>query len=118
MKSPKQSLKNSRNVLRISHLGGTLKIIILILDTDYSLTNLAAVLSQKQSGKEVLLGCVARKCNKAKQKNYPSHKGELCALALGLHKFEHKLRARTDSQCLKYLSTMKEYRGIYARIQT
>ena len=92
-----------------------------ILDTDYSSTNLAAVLSQKQNGKEVFLGCVARKCNKAQQ-NYPSYKGELCALALGLHKFEHILRARpfivrTDSQCLKYLNTMKEYRGIYARIQ-
>ena len=50
-----------------------------ILDTDYSSTNLAAVLSQKQNGKEVFLGCVARKCNKAQQ-NYPSHKGSYVPL--------------------------------------
>jgi hypothetical protein len=92
-----------------------------IVDTDFSAVNMAAVLSQKQDGKEVFLGCVAQKCNKAQQ-SYASHKGELCAVALGLQRFEHILRyrpfiVRTDSSCLKYLNTMKEYRGMFARIQ-
>ena len=92
-----------------------------ILDTDFSSTNLAAVLSQQQDGKEVFLGCVAKKCNKA-ESSYPSHKGELAAVILGCKKFEHILRAkpfviRTDSRCVKYLHSMKEYRGIYARWQ-
>jgi len=92
-----------------------------ILDTDFSSTNLAAVLNQRQQGKEVFLGCVAKKCNKA-EANYPSHKGEMAAVILGLKRFEHILRAkpfiiRTDSKCVQYLQTMKEYRGIWARWQ-
>ena len=92
-----------------------------ILDTDYSATNMAAILSQNQDGKEVFLGCCARKCNKA-EASYPSHKGEMAAVQLGLRKFEHILRAkpfiiRTDSRCVQYLQTMKEYRGIWARWQ-
>jgi hypothetical protein len=94
---------------------------VFILDTDFSSLNMAAVLSQRQEGKEVFLGCVAKKCNKA-EANYPSHKGELGAVILGLKKFEHILRAkpfllRTDSKCVQYLNTMKEYRGIWARWQ-
>ena len=90
-----------------------------ILDTDFSSTNMAAVLSQKQNGKEVFLGCVAKKCNKA-QASYAPHKGEMAAVILGLKKFEHILRAkpfiiRTDSRCVQFLHTMKEYRGIFAR---
>ena len=90
-----------------------------ILDTDYSSTNMAAVLSQKQLGKEVFLGCVAKKCNQA-QSSYAPHKGELAAVILGIKKFEHILRAkpfviRTDSRCVQFLHSMKEYRGIYAR---
>ena len=92
-----------------------------ILDTDYSALNMAAVLSQKQNGREVFLGCVAKKCNQA-QSSYSSHKGEMASVILGLKKFEHILSARefiirTDSQCVKYLHTMKEFRGIWARWQ-
>ena len=90
-----------------------------ILDTDYSSSNMAAVLSQKQDGHEVFLGCAAKKCGTA-ESNYPPHKGELAAVILGLKKFEHILRARqfvirTDSKCVEFVNTMKEYRGIYAR---
>ena len=90
-----------------------------VLDTDFSATNMAAVLSQKQGGKEVFLGCVARKCNKA-QSSYPSHKGELNAVIIGLQKFEHILRARkfiirTDSRCVQFLHGIKEQRGMFAR---
>ena len=92
-----------------------------ILDTDWSATNSAAVLSQKQNGKEVFLGCMAKKNGKSEQ-NYPAHKGELMAFVLACRKFEHILRARpfilrTDSRCVQFLNSMKETRGIYARWQ-
>ena len=92
-----------------------------ILDTDWSSSNMAAVLSQVQDGRERFIGCTARKCNSA-QSNYPSYKGEMNAVILGLKKFEHILRAkpfilRTDSRCVEYLRSMKEYRGIWARWQ-
>ena len=92
-----------------------------IIDCDWSSTNLAAVLSQKQEGKERFLGCVAKKCNRAEQ-NYSPHKGELASLVLATKRFEHILRAkpflvRTDSSCVKNLATMKECRGSFARMQ-
>jgi len=90
-----------------------------ILDTDFSKTNLAAILSQEQEGVEPFLGAGARKCNAAEQ-NYPYHKGELAAAVLGMRKFEHILRfkpfiLRTDSRCMQFLDSLKEVRGIYAR---
>ena len=90
-----------------------------VLDTDFSSTNLAAVLSQKQGGREVFLGAGARKCNDA-ESNYPSYKGECAAVIYGLQKFEHMLRARpfiirTDSTAVTYLNTVKESRGVFAR---
>ena len=92
-----------------------------ILDTDWSSTNSAGVLSQKQNGKEVFLGCMAKKNGKSEQ-NYPAHKGELLAFVLSCKKFEHILRAkpfilRTDSRCIQFLNSIKESRGIYARWQ-
>lgn len=92
-----------------------------ILDSDFSATNLAAVLSQVQDGKERFLGCIAKKCNRA-ERNYPSHKGEAASLILGLKRFEHILRARpfivrTDSKCVEFINSMKEVRGIWARWQ-
>lgn len=91
------------------------------LDSDYSATNMACVLSQKQNGKEVFLGCVAKKCSKP-ESNYSSHKGEMASVIIGLKRFENILRAkkfviRTDSQCVKFMNTMKEFRGIWARWQ-
>ena len=93
-----------------------------ILDTDWSATNFACVLSQIQDGREKFLGCVAKKCNKT-ESAYSSSKGELGSLFLGLRKFEHILRAkpfllRTDSQSLKYLDTMQEFRGLFSRWQS
>jgi len=90
-----------------------------ILDTDFSKTNMAAVLSQVQRGEEKFIGAGARKCNTA-ERNYPSHKGELAAVVMGLRKFEHILRfkrfvLRTDSRCMQFLTSLKEVRGIYAR---
>jgi RNase H-like domain found in reverse transcriptase len=90
-----------------------------LLDTDFSKTNLAAILSQKQNGEEKFIGAGARKCNQAEQ-NYPSHKGELAAVVMGLRKFEHILRfkpfvLRTNSRCMQFLDSLKEVQGIYAR---
>ena len=90
-----------------------------ILDTDWSKTNMAAILSQVQGGEEKFIGAGARKCCGAEQ-NYPSHKGELAAAIMGMRKFEHILRFKpfilqTDSKCIEYLNSLKETRGIYAR---
>jgi len=90
-----------------------------ILDTDFSKTNIAAIISQKQEGEERFIGAGARKCNQVEQ-NYPSHKGELAAAVMGMRKFEHILRfkpfiLRTDSKCMQFLGSLKEVRGIYAR---
>lgn len=90
-----------------------------ILDTDFSLTNMAAVLSQVQDGKEVFLGCTAKKCSAA-ESNYPSWKGELAAVILGVTKFEHILLARkfllrTDNSAVTYLKNLKECRGMIGR---
>jgi transposase InsO family protein len=90
-----------------------------VLDTDWSATNMAAILSQVQAGQERFLACVAKKCNAAEQ-NYASHKGELAACVLGLKKFEHILRAkkfviRTDSRCVEHLFNIKDCRGMFAR---
>ena len=50
-----------------------------ILTTDWSKENMGGVLSQVQDGKERLLGCLGRKCNKY-ERNYPSYKGKLLAV--------------------------------------
>ena len=90
-----------------------------ILDTDFSHVNMAAVLSQIQDGQEVFLGCCAKKCS-ATEANYPSWKGELAAVILGINKFEHILLARrfllrTDNSAVTYLKNLKECRGMIGR---
>ena len=90
-----------------------------ILDSDWSSVAFACVLSQVQDGQERFLGCVAKKCNPA-ESLYPSHKGEMASVILGLKKFEHILRAkqfiiRTDSRCVEFMKGIKECRGIWAR---
>ena len=89
------------------------------LSLDFSAKNVAAILSQKQDGKERFIGAAGRKTTKY-EKNYHSCKGELAAIIYGLRKFEHILRYRkfvihTDSKALTYLQTMKKLTGIYFR---
>ena len=89
------------------------------LDTDYSKLCTAGVLSQLQNGREVFLGCTAKKNNKA-EALYPSYKGELLSIIKAIKKFEHLLLARkfvirTDSSALTYLTTMKNSHGLFAR---
>ncbi|MBM3938571.1 MAG: hypothetical protein FJ333_07960 [Sphingomonadales bacterium] len=90
-----------------------------ILDTDFSKTNQATILSQEQEGVERFLGAGARKCIAAEQ-NYPSHEGELAAAVWVMRKFEHNLRFKpfilhTHSRCMQFLNSLKEVRGIYTR---
>ena len=92
-----------------------------ILDTDYSALCCGSVLSQVQGGQERFIACAASK-NSSAQACYPSYKGELLAVVTALRKFEHMLQMRrfilrTDSSAMKYLETLKEYRGIFARWQ-
>ena len=76
-----------------------------ILDTDFSSKAFGVILSQIQDGKEVMLNCTSKVCNEA-ESNYPSWKGELCALIHACKKYTHMLRykpflVRTDSTCLQ-----------------
>ena len=96
-----------------------------VLYIDFSSTNLAAVLTQvQQDHKEHLIGCVAHKTTKG-QSNYPSWKGELAALVLGLRKWEHILRykkfiVRSDSQSIRDVQKLKDelMRGMIFRWTT
>ena len=90
-----------------------------ILTTDYSGTALSAILSQNQGGKERLIAAGGRKCT-AGESNYASWKGELAALVYGVRKFHHILSYKkflvvTDNTALKYLTTLKQVKGITAR---
>ena len=90
-----------------------------LVATDYSAQNLGAVLSQVQDGKERFIAAAGRKTTKY-EANYGSTKGELAAVVFALRKFEHILRFKrfilfTDSGALKYLTTMKNPRGINFR---
>ena len=89
------------------------------MDTNWSATNMATVLSQQQGDQERFIGYVAKRCSKSEE-NYPSHKSELASVILGLKRFEHILLAkpfiiRTDSRCLEFLNGLKDPRGMFAR---
>ena len=89
-----------------------------ILDTDFSAIAVGGVLSQVQGESQRFIGCFSKSCDPA-QSNYPSFKGELFAVILGLHIFEHILLAkrfliRTNSSAITFLTSMRESRGIFA----
>ena len=82
---------------------------IFILDTDFSNKAFGVILSQIQNGKEVMINCTSKVCNEA-ETNYPSWKGELCALIHACKRYTHILRykpflVRTDSTCLQTYKT-------------
>ena len=64
-----------------------------ILTTDWSASNIAGVLSQKQDGVERFIACFGRKCN-VYEKHYPSMKGELLALVKSMARWKHILQNR------------------------
>ena len=90
-----------------------------ILSTDFSATNLAGVLSQKQEGRERMIATCGRKTT-SYERNYSSTKGELSAVIFSVRRFEHVLRFKkfillTDNSALVWLKTMKNPRGITFR---
>ena len=92
-----------------------------ILDTDFSQTQVAAVLSQQQLGKEVVIAYGSKKLSKS-QRNWPSTKGELFAGLYFMNHFSYFLKFtsqpflwRTDNAALKYIETMSCPSGIIER---
>jgi hypothetical protein len=94
----------------------------LILHTDWSNHGIGAVLGQKDDdGNEYLCGCISRSLNKH-EKNYPSYKGELLALAWAVRSFRThihgtKFRLVTDHQPLLWLMKARDLTGQYSRWQ-
>jgi hypothetical protein len=94
----------------------------LILHTDWSCYGIGAVLGQlDEDGNEYLCACVSRSLNKH-ERNYPSYKGELLALAWAVRSFRQHLhgthfRLVTDHQPLKWLMEARDLNGQYARWQ-
>jgi dUTPase len=89
------------------------------LRTDFSGRSLGAVLEQEQGGVRRFIAAAGRKTTNH-ESNYPSTKGELCAVVYGLRKWEHILRWRvfeiySDNSALQWLATMKNPKGIYWR---
>ena len=75
--------------------------------TDVSSEALAAIISQKQNGKEKFVPAAGRKTTRY-ERNYTSVKGKVAAVIFGATKFEHllgfgKFRLITDSSALRQL---------------
>jgi hypothetical protein len=93
-----------------------------LLHTDWSVHGIGAVLGQKDvEGNEYLCACISRSLNKH-ERNYPSYKGELLALAWAAKSFRvhlHGVRFTvvTDHQPLVWLMKARELTGQYARWQ-
>ena len=91
-----------------------------ILDTDFSQTQIGAVLSQKQGPREVVIAYGSKKLSKTQQ-NWPSTKGELFAGMYFMLKYQYYLKFgptflwRTDNSALKYIETMTCPSGIIER---
>ena len=95
-----------------------------ILHTDWSHYGLSAVLNQiGDDGKEYLVACASRSCNKA-ESSYSSWKGELLAVVFGLRTFRYYLLGSkfpttlwTDHKGLVWLMGNKDLEGQYQRWQ-
>lgn len=90
-----------------------------ILETDWSTIGIGALLKQNQDGKERLIACISRSCNKS-EANYPSWKGETLAVVWAIKKFYHILsyksfEIRTDSSFQLFLKSTKQATGIIFR---
>ena len=91
-----------------------------ILDTDFAQTQIGAVLSQEQDGREIVIAYGSKKLSKSQQ-NWPSTKGELFAGMYFMLKYQYYLKFgptflwRTDNSALKYVETMTCPSGIIER---
>ena len=94
----------------------------LVLHTDWSIHGIGAVLGQlDDDGNEYMCACISRSLNQH-ERNYPSYKGELLALAWAIRSFRQYLhgthfRAVTDHQPLLWLMRARDLSGQYARWQ-
>jgi transposase InsO family protein len=94
----------------------------LVLHTDWCVHGIGAVLGQlDDDGHEYLCACISRSLNKH-EKNYPSYKGELLALAWAVRMFRHHLHGTsfklvTDHQPLLWIMKARDLNGQYARWQ-
>ena len=95
-----------------------------ILHTDWSHHGLSAILNQMgDDGKEYLVACTSRSCNKAESK-YGSFRGELLAVVFGMRTFRYYLLGSpfsttlyTDHKGLIWLMANKDLEGQYQRWQ-
>merc|ERR1711873_65129 len=86
---------------------------------DFSSQAVRHALQQRQDGKLRLIAARGRKTTPG-ETNYAPTKGELSAIIHALRTHEHILRYKpfvimTDHQSLKWLSSMKNTRGIFVR---
>jgi hypothetical protein len=94
----------------------------LILHTDWSNYGIGAVLGQlDDDGNEYMCACISRSLNKH-ERNYPSYKGELLALAWAVKMFRHHLHGThfhlvTDHQPLTWLMKARDLSCQYSRWQ-
>ena len=80
---------------------------------------MAWTLSQVQNGQERLIHAGGQKCS-AGESNYPSYKGELCALVSAIKRLDHYLSlppfvVRTDNSALRWLVSLKTGEAIVVR---
>jgi hypothetical protein len=94
----------------------------LIVHTDWSVHGIGAVLGQRDDdGREYMCAAISRSLNKH-ERNYPSYKGELLALAWAVRMFRQHLQGTafelvTDHQPLLWIMKAKQLSGQYARWQ-
>jgi hypothetical protein len=94
----------------------------LVLHTDWSVHGISAVLGQvDDEGHEYMCACISRSLNKH-ERNYPSYKGELLALAWAVRMFCHHLHGTSfklvnDHQPLLWIMKARDLNGQYARWQ-
>jgi hypothetical protein len=95
-----------------------------ILHTDWSKHGLSAVLNQAgPDGKEYMVACASRSCNKA-ESTYGSYKGELLAVCFAVKTFKYYLLGArhptvlfTDHKGLVWLQQNQDLSGQYQRWQ-
>jgi hypothetical protein len=94
----------------------------LVVHTDWSVHGIGAVLGQRDDhGREYMCAAISRSLNKH-ERNYPSYKGELLALAWAVRMFRQHLQGTafelvTDHQPLLWIMKAKALSGQYARWQ-
>ena len=90
-----------------------------VVTTDWSKVAMGATLHQHQDNVLRFIGAAGRKCAPHEQ-NYPSCKGELCALNYAAHKWEHLLRqapftVHSDNMLVANLTSCKDPGGTRRR---